>query len=317
MGGGNGNFNVLKGLKDHNTELTAIVAMSDSGGSSGRLRDQLRQLPYGDVRQCLLALAEEQSNSGILKDIFAHRFSEEGDLSGHSMGNLMLAALTEFSGGPERAIEMASQLLQIKGKVLPVTLTRTDLHALLSDGTILEKESIIDTYGGTPGVAVDYVYLEPAAYSYPPSIEAIQEADMIVFSPGDLYTSLIPNLLVKGIPEAIVDSAAKVVFVLSLMTKPGETTGFDSANYVEEVNKYIGKTGKIDVLLTNSDSLPGKSIKRYAREGSEPVIINMEKTSHLVGEIAERPLLSEGTQIRHDPNKLAAELMSFFKSLVR
>jgi uncharacterized cofD-like protein len=314
MGGGNGNFNVLQGLKNHDAALTAIVAMSDSGGSSGRLRDELRQLPYGDVRQCLLALADEKNESGILKDIFEHRFSEEGDLSGHSMGNLMLAALNEFTGGPERAIEMASLLLKIKGKVLPVTLTRTDLNALLSDGTILERESTIDTYGGTPGVTVDYVYLEPIAYSYPPSIEAIQEADMIVFSPGDLYTSLIPNLLVKGIPEAIIDSKAKVVFVISLMTKPGETTGFKSSTYVEEVNKYIGKTGKIDILLTNSDSLPDKSIKRYAREGSEPVDLDMEKTGGLVNKIVKRPLLAEGTQIRHDPNKLALELMSFFES---
>jgi uncharacterized cofD-like protein len=312
VGGGNGNFNVLRGLKKYDTNLTAIVAMSDSGGSSGRLRDQLKQLPYGDVRQCLIALADEDIENGLLKDIFTHRFSEEGDLSGHSMGNLMLAALTEFTGGPERAIESASRLLKVKGQVLPVTLTRTDLHAVLSDGTLLEKESIIDTYGGSPGVAVDYVYLEPSAYPYPPSIEAINKADMIVFSPGDLYTSLVPNLLVKGVSEAIVNSSAQVVSVISLMTKPGETTGFTASNYVEEINKYLGQKGRIDVLLANSDQIPPNVLKRYSREGSELITLDKEITAGLLKKIVETPLADEGPHIRHDPDKLAQALINLF-----
>ena len=315
VGGGTGNYSVLSGLTHYPVDLTAVVAMSDSGGSSGRLRDELGQLPYGDVRQCLVALAGAEGRDSILKNLFAHRFTQNGDLHEHNMGNLMLAALTEIAGGPERAIEAAAELLKIKGRVLPVTLTRTHLYAVLTDGTTLEEESTIDTYGGMPGVGVDYVYLKPPAYSYAPVIQAILEADLIVFSPGDLYTSLVPNLLVEGVPEAILRSSAKTVLVCSLMTKPGETDGFHASTFVEEVNRYLGKPGRIDMLLANSGEMPKRMVQRYGRDGAHTVELDRERCVELVNEVVERPLIAEAPYIRHDSKKLAEALIDIVMSI--
>ena len=282
--------------------------MSDSGGSSGRLRDELGQLPYGDIRQCLVALASEE-RGGTLRNLFAHRFSESGGLEGHNVGNLMLAALTEITGGAERAIEAASNLLQIRGRVLPVTLTRTHLHAVLTDGTVLEREAALDTYGGNPDTGVDYVYLKPSAYSYPPAIEAIKNADLLVFSPGDLYTSLIPNLLVEDISEAILLSSAKVVLVSNIMTKPGETDGFRVSTIIKEVDRYLGSPGRINTVLVNSEPLPERLLQRYARERAYPLPLDREECAALVSDITERPLLAQGTYLQHDPTRLAEALM--------
>lgn len=309
VGGGTGNYNVLAGLKKYPVELTAIVAMSDSGGSSGRLRDELGQLPPGDVRQCLVALADDEEQGAILRQLFTHRFSMGQGLDGHSVGNLLLAALTEITGGPERAIEAAARLLNVRGRVLPVTLTRCHLHAVLTDGTTLDGEAAIDTYGGSPGVAIDYVYLTPQAYPNPPALRALEEADLIVFSAGDLYTSLIPNLLVGGVAEAIIKSPARVVQVCNLMTKPGETDGFRASSFVEEVGRYLGKERRVDCVLLNSQPIPAALVKRYERQSAGPVVVDRERCEALVSTIVERPLLAEGHYVRHEPMKLAEALM--------
>ena len=311
VGGGTGNHSVLAGLKRYPVDLTAIVAMSDSGGSSGRLRDELTQLPYGDVRQCLMALADEDERDGIISSLFAHRFLQEGNLEGHNFGNLVLAALTEITGEPERAIETAAKLLNIRGRVLPVTLTLTHLHAVLTDGGVLERESTIDTYGGSPGIGVDHVYLEPPASSHPPVVEALEHADLIVLSPGDLFTSLIPNLLVSGVSEAILRSSADVILICNLMTKPGETDGYSASSFVREVDRYLGRPGRIDALLVNDQAMDERLVERYAREGANPVHFDRDECVPLVATIIERPLLDGGPFLHHDPEKLGAELMEF------
>ena len=310
VGGGTGSHSVLSGLKRFPVDLTAIVAMSDSGGSSGRLRAELQQLPYGDVRQCLVALANDDDLDGVIGSLFAHRFLQEGALEGHNFGNLVLAALTQITGEPELAIEAAAKLLRIRGRVLPVTLTLTHLHAVLTDGRILESESAIDTYGGSPGVGVDHVYLEPPAHSHPPVVEALENADLIVLSPGDLYTSLIPNLLVAGVSDAILRSSAKVVLVCNLMTKPGETDAFTASAFIREVDRYLGRPGRIDAVLVNDQAMERALIDRYADEGATPVQLDVDVCSLLVDVVVKKPLLDGGPFLHHDPGKLGSALMA-------
>ena len=310
VGGGTGSHSVLSGLKRFPVDLTAIVAMSDSGGSSGRLRAELQQLPYGDVRQCLMALADDDELDGIIGSLFTHRFMQEGTLEGHNFGNLVLGALTQITGEPELAIEAAAKLLKIRGRVLPVTLTRTNLHAALTDGRILESESTIDTYGGSPGVGVDHVFLDPPAHPHPPVNDALANADLIVLSPGDLYTSLIPNLLVSGVSDAILRSSATVVLVCNLMTKPGETDAFTASAFVREVDRYLGRPRRISALLVNDQTMERPLIERYADEGATPIQLDADVCSLLVDVVVKKPLLGGGPFLHHDPEKLGAALMA-------
>ncbi len=315
VGGGTGSHAVLTGLKHHPVDLTAIVAMSDSGGSSGRLRDELDLLPYGDVRQCLAALADTHGQDEIIEALFSHRFvQQEGSLEGHSVGNLILAALTQITGGPERAIETASRLLNVRGRVLPVTLTATHLNATLTDGSVLERESAIDTYRGEPGVSVDDVYLQPPAYSYPPVIEALEGADVTVLSPGDLFTSLIPNLLVSGVSDAILRSPSTVILAANLMTKPGETDGYTVSSFVRQVDRYLGRSGRVDAVLVNNQPMEEQLVEKYVKQGATQVVLDGDACRSLVGEVVETPLLDSGPLLRHDPDKLAAAIMAFARS---
>lgn len=316
IGGGTGNFSVLSGLKNHDLDLTAIVAMSDSGGSSGRLRDELGQLPPGDIRQCLVALAEDGEQSVMLRRLFTHRFSMGEGLEGHSVGNLLLAALTEITGAHDRAIEAASRLLNIQGRVLPVTLTDSHLHAMLTDGRELEEEALIDTRGNEDGVDIDYVFLSPPAYAFPPVLEAITDADLIVLAPGDLYTSLVPNLLAEGVCEAIRSTKARVVYITNLMTKPGETDGFTAERFVTEVNRYIGEDSRIDAVVVNSAQFSDRVRQRYLQLGARPVEYDIDALKTLVPWVTESTLVAEGIFVRHDPDKVGRAVMALIPRLV-
>ncbi len=309
IGGGTGNFNVLSGLKAHDVDLTAIVAMSDSGGSSGRLRDELGQLPPGDVRQCLVALADAEQST-VIRRLFTHRFTGGVGLNGHNVGNLLIAALTEITGGPERAIEAASRLLNIRGKVLPVTLSDTHLHAVLTNGTELATEGLIDARGTEAGVEIDYVFLKPVAYAFPPAVEAITRADLVVMAPGDLYTSLIPNLLVEGIPEAIHETRATVVYVANLMTKAGETDGFTCERFLSEVTRYLGSPDRLDTVVVNSTEFTDRVLGRYAQMGAAPVTYDTARLGKMASRVVEKDLVAEGVFVRHDPERLASVLLS-------
>ena len=206
LGGGTGSFNLLSGLKHRDCRLTAVVTTMDSGGSSGRLRDEFGHLPPGDLRQCLLALSPDDHAGMVLRGLFNYRFDRGNGLDGHSFGNLFLTALTEITGSAEQAIDEMGRLLNIKGRVLPVTLANADLCARLRDGSAIVGETNIDRRGGGNGAPIDHVYLEPSAAVHPPTAAAIEEADAIVIGPGDLYTSIVPNLLVEGVTEALARS---------------------------------------------------------------------------------------------------------------
>ncbi|MFQ5872696.1 MAG: uridine diphosphate-N-acetylglucosamine-binding protein YvcK [Dehalococcoidia bacterium] len=309
IGGGTGNYVVLKGLKHHTPNLTAIVAMTDSGGSSGRLRSELGQLPPGDIRQCLIALAPDEHSDLILRQLFDYRFNRGTGLEGHSFGNLFLAALTEVSGSIAHAILEAGRMLQIKGTVLPVTLTKTNLHAHLVDGTEVVGEASIDVRKEKPGVQIDYVYLSPKAYVHPPVAAAIEEADVVVMGPGDLYTSIIPNLLVDGVSDAIRKSRALLVYVCNLMTKPGESDSFKASDFVKEILEYLGSGASIDRMLLNITPFPTRVLNRYERANAYPVEADLEECAHLVPRIIRRPMLAAGAPLRHDSDALAQAIM--------
>ena len=314
VGGGTGNHTTLSGLKHEACELTAVVAMTDSGGSSGRLRDELGQLPPGDVRQCLVALAPDDRSSALMARLFDYRFNAGNGLLGHSFGNLFLTALTEITGNTATAIAEASRMLSIRGTVLPVTLTKSTLVARLRDGSEVVGEANIDQRSENLDVPIDYVYLNPKAYAYPPVLEAIEDADAIVMGPGDIYTSILANLLVEDVGRAIKDSRAIKICVCNLMTKPGESDGFKASDFVNLIREYLGTVRPLDYLVVNNAPYPERLLQRYESFGSHPVEADLDECSKMVGEVAQGPLLSAGVYLHHDPHSLAQTIMGIVKS---
>ena len=308
IGGGTGNFSVLRGLKNHDLDITAIVSMADDGGSTGILRDELGVLPPGDVRQCLVAL----SNSSLLmRSLMNYRF-ENGNLGGHSFGNILLSALEKVTGSFEKAVEEMGRILYIRGKVLPVTTHQTRLKMILNNRKVLEGEGEIYL---SQEIANGYksIYLEPYPEANPEALAAIKEADLIVLGPGGLHTSLIPNLLVGGVSEAICESAAKKVFVSNLMNRRGQTTDYKLSNYLKEISEFLGDD-VFDYVIVN-EQMPSKDlIDVYAEEGQLVENDLDDKrviSAHLLGELLKRPKkdLMKRNLIRHDPKKLAEELI--------
>ncbi len=287
--------------------------MSDSGGSSGRLRKDLGILPPGDVRRALLALSNLHIKKNTLKKLFDFRFNN-GEFAGHSIGNLLLAALTLITGRPDLAISEASKILEVSGQVLPVTTESTDLVARLQDGTIIRGETNIDIREVKPEVPVAEVYLSPKAKIYPGAKKAILEADLIVLGPGDLYSSIIPNLLVSGTVEAIARSKGKVVYICNLMTKHGETDGFTVFKFVSEIRKYLGKgETKLKYVLVNTKVKLLTSVASWYRKyKSEPVKLDNDNFGEI--EVIKGAFVQPGKLIRHDPGKLARALMKLVRS---
>jgi uncharacterized cofD-like protein len=249
VGGGTGSYSSLLVLKKHDLKLTAIVNMFDDGGSTGVLRDELGVLPPGDVRQCLVALAE---SSTLLRDMFNYRF-EEGGLKGHTFGNIFLSTLEKQTGSMKKAISEIGKILNIKGKVVPITFTKeTALCVDLMDGNKIVGETHIDEVEEKEHRApIERVYLDPEPVLNSDAKKAFEDADYIIIGPGDLYTSIMPNLLVAGVPGIIKKSKAKKIFVVNLMTKYGHTTGYGAQKHLEEIEKYLGKN-VIDYVLVNS-----------------------------------------------------------------
>ena len=309
VGGGTGNHTTLSGLRALDCNLTAVVAMTDSGGSSGRLRDELGHLPPGDLRRCLMALAGDEASAGLMRRLFDYRFSAGDGLNGHNFGNLLLAALTEVTGDTVTAIEQAGRILGINGTVLPVTLTKATLCARLEDGSELIGESTIDSRRDDLDVAIDYIYLDPKAYAYPPVLVAIEHADVIVLGPGDIYTSVLPNLLVEEVAEAVSNSPAVKVHVCNLMTKPNESAGFRTSNFLALLSEYLGTRQPLDFLLVNNTPIPSRLLARYAGEGQHPVLLDEAESLTMAGRIVQRPLLAPGVFVRHDPAALASAIM--------
>ena len=317
VGGGTGNHTTLTGLRSRECDVTAIVAMTDSGGSSGRLREEMGHLPPGDLRRCLMALASDSAESNLMRRLFDFRFSTGDGLNGHSFGNLLLAALTEVTGDTITAIDEAARILGISGAVLPVTLTRSTLCARLVDGSELIGESAIDLRSDNLDVAIDYIYLDPKAYVYPPVLDAIAEADAIILGPGDIYTSVLPNLLVEDVAQAINDSDAIKVHVCNLMTKPNESAGFRTSDFLALLMEYLGTSQPLDFLLVNNTPVPPRLLERYAAEGQHPVAVDESASLTMVGRVVDRPLLAPGVFIRHSPTALAGAIMDLVESVDR
>lgn len=311
IGGGTGSYTVLRGLKNYTNDLTAIVSMFDSGGSSGKLRDEFGYLPPGDLRRCILALAPEDGTNDFLRKLFDYRFEKGNGLTDHSLGNLILTAATEINGDNLlKAIEDVSKLFRLKGKVLPVSLDNCILCAELENGTVIKGETHIDVPKHDPSLRIKRIFTEPDAYALVNCTDAIKSADIVVIGPGDLYTSIIPNLLVKEISEALQETKAKKVYVCNVMTKYGETNhgkdkNFTAKDFISEMEKYIPK-GIIQYIVCNSQKAKKELLDKYALENAYPV----EAEKQIEGvKIINANLLNEKEILRHDSQKLAREIM--------
>lgn len=308
IGGGTGTFTVLSGLKKYPFDLTAIVAMADDGGSTGTLRDELGVLPPGDVRQCLVALS---SSDQLMRTLMNYRFAA-GGLKGHSFGNLLLSALEKITGSFDSAVQKAGEILRIEGRVVPVTLSKIRLYAQLENGKILRGEHNIDVPKHGGGFKIVRAWLKPAATANPMALRAIRTADVIIIAPGDLYTSLAPNLLVKGIPEAIRKSPALKIQVCNLMNKVQHTKGFTVRDLTAAIERYVG--GSMDKVIYNNKSPSKGLLKKYLRQGEEAVTVNpgLGKDrfvgADLIGEklkTAQKADSLPRSLIRHNPASLA------------
>ncbi|MDO8452237.1 MAG: YvcK family protein [bacterium] len=316
IGGGTGTFTLLTGLKKYTNNLTAVVSMADSGGSTGRLRDEFGILPPGDVRRALIALSSGHGQL-LLRQLFEYRFengSAGSTLKGHSFGNLFLTALNGIFGDEVRAIQEAGKLLDIKGEVLPVTLTDTHLVARLEDGTLIRGETNIDIRLVYPNLKILDVFLDPPAEACKSVLQAIRRADLIVIGPGDLYTSIIPNILVKGVSEAIAKTRGKVIYVCNIMNKHGETDSFTASGYVKEIQSYLGspagRKSYIDKVLVNEGRYPKRLLAKYAEEKAYPVEIDISELEDLVPSVRIVDCTVKGSLLRHDSEKLARGILN-------
>lgn len=318
IGGGTGSFTLLSGLKRYVTDITALVNMADDGGSTGQLRDELGVLPPGDVRQCLVALSE----SPKVRDLFNHRF-KEGSLKGHAFGNLFLAALEDMTGSFADAVELASEVLNITGRVEPVTLTDVTLCAEGVDGQPIKGQF---TAAHQELAQRPNIWLEPEAVANPDAIAAIMDADMVVIAPGNLYGSLAPALVVPGIGEALVKTAARCVYVANLVSKPGPTHGYSVHDFADELERLAGYEF-IDYVLYNTEMPSDELMERYAHDNEHAVAPDdsilatkhyRAKGSDLLAKTiwnqaqTSDPLAQVRSFIRHNPDAVARQLMRIY-----
>jgi uncharacterized cofD-like protein len=303
IGGGTGLSVILRGLKEFQVDLTAIVTVADDGGSSGRLRTDFAMPPPGDIRNCLVALADTEP---LLERLLQFRFPSGEGLAGHSFGNLFLAAMTHIMGDFESAIRETSRVLAVRGRVLPAVREDVKLRAILEDGTVVEGESNIPK-ASSPVARIELV---PNDIEAPPEvIEAIERADAIVVGPGSLYTSILPNLLVPGLSDAIVKSKAKKIYVCNVMTQPGETDSFSASSHVEVIYRHVG--AKIfDYILVNAASLPSEALEKYQAQNSYPVMVDLEALHRLGLRVIARDFVHYATYARHDSRLIAEQVVT-------
>ncbi|MEO0838552.1 MAG: gluconeogenesis factor YvcK family protein, partial [Cyanobacteria bacterium J06643_5] len=307
IGGGTGLSTLLRGLKTYSANITAIVTVADDGGSSGRLREEFGVLPPGDIRNCLAALADEEK---LLTELFQYRFSAGDGLSGHSFGNLFLTAMSEITGDLERGVAASSKVLAIRGQVLPATLSDVRLWAELADGRFIEGESKISKAGGKV-VKLGCTPANPPAL--PAAIKAIKDADYIIMGPGSLYTSVIPNLLVPQIANAIAASCVPKIYVCNIMTQPGETQGYTVANHIQSIDKACGQK-LFDAVLVHKKAPSSRALIRYAEENSHPVFLDREAVAMSGRRIVSANVMSEDETgcVRHDHERLAQVLFRWY-----
>jgi uncharacterized cofD-like protein len=313
IGGGTGLSALLRGLKHHVGQrlsgLTGVVTVTDDGGSSGRLRKELGVPPPGDIRSCLVALADDED---LLARLFQYRFPNGGGLVGHSFGNLFLTALTGITGDFHQAILTAEQVLSVRGKIYPATLQDVRLRGRGVSGAVYEGESAV----GLSGEELAAVELDPPAPpAFPQAVAALEQADVILLGPGSLYTSILPNLLIPGIRQAVCKATkakARTVLLLNLMTQPGETDGMMGPDHLDALERHAGR-GLVDAVLVNSTPMPAERVAHYAETGSEPVRVERAALEARGVEVLEADLLAEGDLIRHDSEKLARAVLALME----
>ena len=306
IGGGHGLSTMLRGLKNYTENISAIVTVADDGGGSGMLRQDLGMPPPGDIRNCLEALANTEP---LMSELMRYRFTE-GSLAGQSFGNLFLAALNGISPSFDAAVARMSQVLAITGRVLPVTTADVQLEAFFENGASVVGESKIFHCKKKENCRITQVHLIPEhPKALPSALSAIGEADMIVLGPGSLYTSIIPNLLVDGIVEAIRRAKAMKVYVCNVMTQEGETEGYTASDHIGAIFKH-SVSGLFHLCLANSSPIPGEVAARYAQEGAEPITCDLEACQALGVELLRRPVSTvDQGYVRHQPDLLARELI--------
>jgi len=319
VGGGTGSFVVLSGLKNYEIDLNAIITMMDSGGSTGKLRDQLGVLPPGDLRQALVALSEA---SDIWRKLFTYRF-EAGDLKGHNFGNIFLSAIEKITDSNQEAIDRAADILQTSGRVIPITFDKCTLCAEYEDGSVIEGESNIDE-NEKAGIRIRNIFLKPPANINLEAKRALERANVLIFGPGDLYTSILPNLLVSGVRETLRYVKAKKVFVVNLMTKVGQTEGFKVSDFINEIEKYLGE-GSLSYVVVNSKKPSDDLINRYKEVDKVLPVEDDVGGTYRRAKIIRANILSDyaydksssddlkRSLIRHDPDKLAKVLYRIIK----
>ncbi|MCU0566694.1 MAG: YvcK family protein [Oculatellaceae cyanobacterium Prado106] len=308
LGGGTGLSTLLRGLKGYSANITAIVTVADDGGSSGRLRREIGVLPPGDIRNCLAALADEEK---LLTELFQYRFQAGDGLTGHSFGNLFLTAMSEVSGDLERAIAASSKVLAIRGQVLPATLSDMRLWADLADGRHIEGESNITE---AKGKIVNIGCTPANPIPLPRALQAIEEADYIIIGPGSLYTSVIPNLLVPEIRDAIAKRQIPRLYVCNIMTQPGETDGYTVSDHIRAIDRACGYR-IFDVVLVQKTSPSAQSLIHYAQEGSHPVYFDREAVLQMNRRAIVANIMDEDESrnlVRHDSDRLARILLRWY-----
>lgn len=304
IGGGSGQFVLLSALRDiEDIDIKAVVSMADSGGSTGRLRDELGVLPPGDILKCTLALSPDRDS---MRKLLQKRFNSDNRLSGHSVGNMLLTMLSQFAGSFPEGVSALGEVLDIKGEVLPVTIDKATLVAELTDGTLLFGEAAIDVPRGNQREKIKKAYLVPYHTNkimvYPPVIQAIKKADFIFIGPGDLYTSIIPNFLVGGIKDAIQNTKAEIIYIGNVMTKFGETDHFSAKDFIKHLEKFLGR--KIDTAIVNSGRPDRATLERYKQQKAE-LVDPIDERSWGGRTIIKANLISNSAGVvRHDDEKL-------------
>ncbi|WP_297964919.1 YvcK family protein [uncultured Anaerovibrio sp.] len=302
VGGGHGLSVLLRGIKEVTTNVTAVVTVADDGGSSGRLREELGIIPPGDLRNCLVALADTEP---LMEKLFQHRFGGNSTLAGHSFGNLFIAAMAEVTGDVETALAESSKVLAVKGRVLPASKEHVRLDAVMEDGTVVCGESHIPEVNKR----IHRVKLFPEhVEAVQSSLDALREANAIVLGPGSLYTSIMPNLLVEGIGDAICRSKAIKIYICNVMTQPGETDGYTASMHVKAILDHAGRQA-IDYVIVNSTPIPEALARKYAEKGAYPVKVDDDALNALGVGLIKADLISGKEAIQHDPRKLASSVM--------
>jgi uncharacterized cofD-like protein len=320
LGGGTGLSTLLRGLKHFTSNITAVVTVGDDGGSSGRLRTEQGIIPPGDIRNCLAALADEER---LITELFQYRFKVGQGLEGHSFGNLFLTAMCRVTGDMISAIKESSKVLNIRGRVLPATLDNVCLVAEMGDGAVIHGESHIPDASSVHG-SIELIRCEPESpQALPEVLEAIAEADLILFGPGSLYTSVIPTLLVPEIAKAIVKRNIPKLYVCNIVTQPGETDGFSVADHIQALLRHVpspvlhmpGSQGLVSAVLVHANGLPATLIEKYQAVGSTPITLDRDRCAALNVSVVEGLLIDPraATTLRHHPRKLAQVIFQWFR----